>query len=152
MNVIKRHKGLALILFLTLILAGILFAIFARMLFSTGKGEYGDRLNGVEAVSDNELKEIKESIFKSEEVEDAKVRIQGRIIYMTIYVKAGVSRDTAKAIANRVLGDYSEEILKDYDLEFLVHENATVNEEGEDTSYTIAGTKHPSKDYISWTK
>ena len=152
MNVIKRHKGLALILFLTLILVGVLFAIFSRMMFSNKKGEYGDRLDNISKISDSTLKEVKDSISANEEVEDTKVRVQGKIVYTTIYVKADVSKDRAKEIANGSLEKYSEENKKDYDFEFLIHENREVKKDEEDTSYTLAGTKHPSKDSISWTK
>ena len=47
MNLIKRHKGLATVGGLALILIIIMFAIFARMIFSTGDSEYGNRLDNI---------------------------------------------------------------------------------------------------------
>jgi len=41
MNLIKRHKGLAIVGGLTLILIIVMFAIFAKMIFSNGESEYG---------------------------------------------------------------------------------------------------------------
>ena len=152
MNVIKRHKGLALILFLTLVLVVIMFFIFSKMLFSNGKNEYGDRLKGIPEISDSVLKDAKGSITAYEEVESAKVRIQGKIVYTTIYVKEGVSVDKAKEIADKSLEKYDEEIIQAYDFEFLIHENKEVKKDEEDTSYTIAGTKHPHNEKTSWTK
>ena len=152
MNVIKRHKGLAIVGGLSLILFIILLTIFARMLFSTGKGEYGDRLNNVTEVKESVLSEVKSSLEEQDQVETAKVRIQGKIIYTTIYVSSSTSKDKAKEIANKSLEKYSEEIKKDYDFEFLIHQNLEVKEGEEDKSYTIAGTKHPDKDKISWTR
>ena len=152
MNVIKRHKGLAIVLGLTLILVGVLFAIFSRMIFSTGKGEYGDRLNELTEVKDSLLKEVKGSISEQEQVESASVWIKGRIIKTIIYVKGGTSKDKAKEIASKSLEKYSEEIMNDYDFEFLIHENKEVKDDEEDTSYTLAGTKHPNKEKISWTR
>lgn len=152
MNVIKRHKGLAIIGGLTLILFIILLAIFSRMIFSTGKGEYGDRLNNLTEVKKSLLTEVKESLESQDQVEKATVRVQGRIIYTTFYVTANTNKDKAKDIANKSLEKYSEEIINDYDFEFLIHQNLEVKKDEEDKSYTIAGTKHPNKDKISWTR
>ena len=152
MNVIKRHKGLAIVGGLTLILLLVLMIIFSRMIFSTGKGEYGDRLNGITEVKSSVLTDAKKSIEDNENVEKASVRIQGKIIYTTIYVKEGTSKDKAKEIANKSLEKYDEKIAQDYDFEFLIHENREVKKDEEDESYTIAGTKHPNSEKISWTK
>ena len=152
MNVIKRHKGLAIVLGLTLILLIVLFAIFARMLFSTGKSEYGDRLNNIVEVKDSVLKEVKNSLEELDQVDKANVRIQGKIIYTTINVKKDTSKDKAKEIATKTLEKYDEEIIECYDFEFLIKQEEELDEEGNNKSYTIAGTKHPSKDKISWTR
>ena len=152
MGVIKRHKGLAIVGGLTLILFIALAAIFSRMLFSTGKGEYGDRLNGIETVKNNTLNEVESSIKENDSVEKVSIRIQGKIIYTTIYVKEGTSKDKAKEIASKSIEKYDEKVVEDYDFEFLIHENREVKKDEEDKSYTIAGTKHPNKEKISWTK
>ena len=57
MNVIKRHKSLAIVGSLTLILIIIMFAIFSKMIFSNGESEYGQRLNGIVKVDKNIIKE-----------------------------------------------------------------------------------------------
>ena len=152
MKLIKRHKGLAIILRLTLILLIIIFAIFSRMLFSTGKSEYGDRLNNIVEVKDGLLKEVKGELESLEEVTSANVRIQGKIIYTTINVTKATSKDKAKEIASKTLENYSEEVIECYDFEFLIKQEEEKDEEGNNKSYTIAGTKHPNKEKISWTK
>lgn len=152
MNVIKRHKGLAIVLGLTLILVIIIFAIFARMIFSTGKSEYGDRLNNLTELRKSTLDDIKSSLMEYTEVTDASLRIQGRIVYTTFNVTKDTAKDTAKLIASRTLEKYSEEVLADYDIEFLIKQEEVLDDEGNNKSYTIAGTKHPEKEKISWTR
>lgn len=152
MNVIKRHKGLAIVLGLTLILLIIIFAIFSRMLFSTGKSEYGDRLNNIVEVKDSVLKEVKNSLQELDQVDKANVRIQGKIIYTTINVNKDTSKDKAKEIASKTLEKYAEDVIECYDFEFLVKQEEVLDEEGNNKSYTIAGTKHPNNDKISWTR
>ncbi len=152
MNLIKRHKGLAVICFLTLILLIVLFAIFSRMIFSTGKTEYGDRLKNIVEIKKNVLDDVKSSTEEYEEVEEVTIRIQGKIVYTIIKVTEATSKDRAKEIAAKTLEKYSKEVIDCYDFEFIINQKEQLDEEGNDKSYTIAGTKHPSKENISWTR
>lgn len=152
MNLIKRHKGLAIIGGLTLILLIVLFAIFSRMIFSTGKTEYGDRLKNIVEIKKSVLDDVKKSTEEYEEVEEANVRIQGKIVYTVIKVTEATSKDKAKEIAAKTLEKYSKEVIDCYDFEFIINQKEQLDEEGNDKSYTIAGTKHPNKESISWTK
>ncbi len=152
MNMIKRHKGLAIVLGLTLILVIIIFAIFARMLLSTGKSEYGDRLNELTELRKSVLDDVKSTLESNEEVTSASLRIQGRIVYTTINVTKETAKDKAKELAAKTLEKYSEEVIADYDFEFLIKQEEVLDDEGNNKSYTIAGTKHPEKDKISWTR
>lgn len=156
MNLIKRHKGLAIIGGLTLILIIIMFAIFARLVFSTGETEYGQRLNGLQKLDKNVIKEVIAEVKEIEQVEDITVRTQGKIIYTTIIFKEGTNISKAKEIAKNTLLKYDEEIMDDYDFGYFLKENVkeveTEDNEDKKTGFVIAGTKHPDLDTISWTK
>lgn len=152
MNLIRRHKGLAIIGGLTLILLVILFAIFSRMIFSTGKGEYGDRLKNIINISKDTIKKIIDETKELDDVEDITIRTQGKIVYTTITLTESTSKDRAKEIANKTLEYYSEEEIECYDFEFFLTQKEMLDDEGNDKAYTIAGTKHPEKDSISWTR
>ena len=155
MNIIKRHKGLAIIGGLTLILIIIIFAISSRMIFSTGETEYGNRLNGIVKINKNITKEIIEETKTNETVEDINIRVQGKIIYTTIKFKEGTSLDTAKEIAHNTLSKYEENVLGYYDFGYFLKEivSEPVTEETEPKKgFVVAGTKHPDINQISWTK
>jgi len=160
MKIIKRHKGLAIVGGLTLILVIVMFAIFARMIFSTGETEYGDRLNGIEKIDKKITKEIIEETKELEQVEDITIRTQGKIIYTTILFKEGTKLSKAKEIANNTLSKYDEETMKDYDFGYFLKENIPESEEDKEndkkeevkTGFVVAGTKHPESKSISWTK
>lgn len=151
MELIKRHKGLAIVLGLTLILVIIMFAIFARMIFSSGDSEYGDRLKGIASVNKEDTNKLISELEERDEIDDVSVRTQGKIIYITITYLDSVSKDKAKEIANNTYTYYSEEVIKDYDFEYFLTQKK-VDDAEEDTTYVIVGTKHPDNDYISWTK
>ena len=154
MNLIKRHKGLAIVGGLTLILIIIMFAIFAKMIFSNGESEYGQRLNGLEKLDSKITKEIINETKELENVEDIEIRTQGKIIYTTIIFKAGTNLDKAKEIASNTLTKYEEDVIGDYDFGYFLKENIEDNKETEEveTGFVASGTKHPDNDKISWTK
>ena len=152
MKLIKRHKGLAIIGGLTLILLIVIFAIFSRMIFSTGKGEYGDRLKNIVNIPKDVTKKVLDETKEKEEVEDIKIRTQGKIVYTTIIFTENTSKDKAKEIAAKTLEYYDEDVIGCYDFEFFLTQKEKLDEEGNDKAYTIAGTKHPEKEKISWTK
>lgn len=154
MNVIRRHKWLAIIGSLTLILILVMFAIFAKMIFSNGDSEYGERLNGLVKVDKKITKEIISETKGLENVEDIEIRTQGKIIYTTIEFKAGTKLETAKEIAQKTLEKYNEDITSYYDFGYFLKENVEDNKETEEIEkgFIRAGTKHPDNNTISWTK
>ena len=152
MNLIRRHKGLAIVGCLALVLLIIMFIIFARMIFTSNNGEYGNRLNGLIKVDKSIIEKVTNDTKKMDEVEDITVRTQGKIIYTTIIFKENVKKDKAKEIANNTLKEYTDERKKAYDFEFFITQNIKVEEGQEDKSYTVAGAKHPDMDHITWTK
>lgn len=154
MNVIKRHKGLAIVGGLTLILLIVMFTILSKILFSNGDSVYGQRLKGITKLDKSITKEIINTTKELENVEDIEIRTQGKIIYTTITFTEGTSLDKAKEIASETLTKYEEKITADYDFGYLLKENLEDNKETEEVEkgFVSAGTKHPDNDKISWTK
>ena len=154
MNIIKRHKGLAIVGGLTLILLIVMFAILSKILFSNGDSVYGQRLKGITKLDKSITKDIINTTKELENVEDIEIRTQGKIIYTTITFTEGTSLDKAKEIASETLTKYEEKITADYDFGYLLKENLEDNKETEEVEkgFVSAGTKHPDNDKISWTK
>ena len=142
MNLIKRHKGLAIVGGLTLILIIVMFAIFAKMIFSNGESEYGQRLDNIVKVNKSDTNEVIEAVKENESVEDIEIRIQGKIIYTTITFKEGTKLDKAKEIANNTISKYEEEIIDCYDFGYFLKEIIEDDEETEEVEkgFVIAGT------------
>ena len=152
MKILRRHKGLAIIGGLSLILLAVIFAIFSRMIFSTGKGEYGDRLNDIVSVPKETFNKVKEQVKANEGVTDVTTRIQGKIIYTIISFDTETNKEKAKEIATKTLELYDEDVIKCYDFEFLLNQKEIKDEEGNDISFAVAGTKHPENESITWTR
>lgn len=152
LNFINKHKGLSIVCGLALILFIIVFIIFISLFITTGKGAYGDRLDGIEEVklSDSFLNEVKTSLEENDNIESANVRLQGKIVYIEFRAKSDVSTSAVKSISDEILEKFSEDELKFYDFSFIVK---WINEtdDGEKTT-AIEGYKHHNKTVISWTK
>lgn len=152
MNLIKRHKGLAIVGGLSLILLIIILLIFSRMFFSKNKSEYGDRLNNLVKIEKKVLDAAKEEAESTEGVKKVTIRTQGKIVYTTITVDEKTTKDKGKEIAKKTLEKYDEKAINTYDFCFFITQEEILDEEGNDKAYTISGTKHPDKEEISWTK
>lgn len=152
LDVINRHKGLSIVLGLSLILFIIMLIIFISLFFGNGEGKYGNRLEGIEEVKldSSFLKEIEATIEDDERVKEATVRLQGKIVYINFEVNPDISVDTAKEISNSTLEKFTEDELSFYDFSYLVKWNKET-EDGTEIS-AIAGTKHHAKESITWSK
>lgn len=156
MNLIKRHKGLAIVGSLSLILLIIILIIFARMFFGSSNSTYGDRLNNIEKLDKSIKEEIITDFKEMKEVNEVSVRTQGKIIYFTINYVAGTKVAKAKEIANKTLEYYDDDVKGSYDFGYFLVEDIVdatdhENEEDENKGFLIAGTKHPDNKEISWT-
>ena len=143
---IKRNKGLSLVLLLTLILLIFIIVIFMKLLWGNSSDKYGNRLDGIEEVKidNNTYNEIKSEVMDSGLVEEASVRLQGKIVYTTIILKSDTSVDKAKELATNTLDNYTSDELNFYDFSYFL------KWEGEDTDKVITGNKHHNLDSITW--
>lgn len=150
-NLLSRHKILAVICLLALIVIIILFYMFCSI-FVGGSDKYGNRLDGIEEVeiSKSEMSDIADAIAKDDSVDSAKVRLQGKIIYIDIVYKKDVSKDKAKEIAVKSLDNFDKKEKEFYDFEYVLTQNVGDNEE--DTGFKITGAKTPKTDSISFIK
>lgn len=150
LNVINRHKGLSIVLGLSFILFIIMFFIFISLFKGNGNGKYGNRLEGIDDVKLSNLSEVESSLKDNENIVDANVRLQGKIVYVTFEVNSDVSLDSAKEIASSTLSSFNEDELAFYDFSYLVKWTNETDEGSEVAG--IAGTKHHGLDSITWSK
>ena len=145
-NIIMRHKLLFLICFLAFVVLIILFYIFFS-LFVGGSDPYGDRLKGINKVNITEKfkKEVVSSLKEKDEVVDASVRVQGKIIYVHIIVKGDVALDKARGIASESLGKFNDDEKKFYDFGYFLSQD-------KDGGFIATGTKNSNSDHIVWNK
>ena len=104
--------------------------------------KYGDRLDGIEdyPFEEDTQNEIISKIEENEIVEDATIRVSGKIIYITITFVPETTLVEGQSIALSSLDYFSEETLSFYDLEYMIKADATEETEG----FQIIGAKNVS--------
>ena len=150
-DLILRHKLLSAICLLALIVIIMMMYVFFN-LFVGGSNKYGDRLKGIEShkVEKKEQEEVVSFLKEKNEVNDASIRIQGKIIYIHIEYTKETSLDTAKAIATESLAKISNDEKKFYDIGYYLTQTSDENQE--DKGFIVTGNKSNELDSISWIK
>lgn len=150
MNLIKRHKGLAIVGGLSLILLILIIIIFARIIFGKNSERFNNLVKLDAEITNKLISETKEL----EEIADVKVRTEGKTIYLILKYQEGTKISKAKEIANKTLEYYDDEVKNCYDFGYFLVENIEEKEEDEEENkgFIITGTKHPDRSEISWTK
>ena len=143
-----RHKLLSIICFLAFVIVLIMLYVFCSI-FVGGGDKYGSRLVGIEKVeiSKKKVSSVVKEIKKGENVWNAKVRLEGKIVYVDIIFNKDSNGDKAKEIASSVLNSFSDDEKAFYDFEFILSQNTEDN-----NGFKLTGTKSPKKDNISWIK
>ena len=146
---IRNNKAICFMVLIIIACIGISVALLLKYFyFGNGGSKYGDRLDGIEAVEINDTKKesLVNSIKEGKNVDDAKVLVSGKIIYIRIAFEAGADLDTSKSIAVKSLEQFSEEEKKFYDVHFtLVSEKTDTNE-----GFTIMGAKNVNGTNLIW--
>lgn len=150
-DLILRHKLLTIICFLALIVVIILINVFFNM-FVGGTGKYGDRLKGIEEVtiSNKDKKEIVDFLEEKDTVEEASVRVQGKIVYINIIFTKDTSLDRAKAVATETLALFEDEEKEYYDFGYFLTQVSA--QDSEDTAFIVTGSKNAKLESITWIK
>lgn len=148
---IKRKKYILLIGFSLLILLIIMFFAVKDLFFTTGKDNYGDRLDGIEnyPINDDKQSDVINTLKENDIVNSVSIDIKGRIINIIIDVNDGVSVNDAKALSLKALEKFSSDELGYYDVQFYLTESAN---ESEDNKFPIMGSKSAKSDVVSWIK
>ncbi|MDD3048746.1 MAG: hypothetical protein PHQ89_01985 [Bacilli bacterium] len=147
MKLIKRHKKKIIIVLIAIFIIVIFFMI--RTLFYTnGKSAYGDRLDGIEAVKiSTSLKDdIINTLEAKENVDKAKINVEGKIINILLTVDASASLDAMKTISAEILSKFSAEEIAFYDFQIFVTQDTGTETGG----FRLIGYKNVNSQVIVW--
>lgn len=146
MDFIKKHKKLTVLLAIIFIFIIIVILLLKSFSIDTSKSEYGNRLDGIEKVKieKNTISKLEKEMTDIEEVKSCKYRLQGRLVYVKITFKEGISVENAKEIGNKALEYFSDDEKKYYDIQIML-----LNEKDSE-GYPKVGYKHKTSESIVW--
>lgn len=153
-NKLKNNKIL-------LILSLILIVCFVLILFSLVKyfygglnsSKYGDRLDGInEYKLDTNINKQIEKLYTDEEIDSVVVKLDGKIIYLTLNLSNIISKEDAKSLALKALDEFSDEEKQFYDIQFIITCEKEEKSSTEENLYPIMGYKNTSSSVVVWIK
>lgn len=145
MKFFRKHKTVIWLAIILILL--VLGAMIAKEFFFSSDTEaiYGTRLSKIKEVPITaEVKKKIKNAFKEETASFA-IRLQGRIINISMTVKEGTTLEAAKELGNKTLEYFSDKEKAYYDIQIIIESKS------ESKQFPIIGYKHHNKESISWT-
>ncbi len=144
MNKIKkiwRENKVLLVLAIILIICFVIFmGVALTYFYGSSNNPYGNRLDITEKVplSDKLLTDIKTELESDENVDSASVRLQGKIVYISIIFRDEYPMGDAKNVASKALPLFNDDELQVYDIAFTISTKQTENSAG----YSLMGARN----------
>jgi len=142
---IWQENSVLFVLFLILIACVIAISVVVITYFvGDSSSKYGDRLDGIEEhpYKEAEQKEFISKLKEDQLIENASVRISGKTIYVTITFDSKITLVEAQGKALASLEYFQEDILKFYDIQYMIEADSTEDKDGFKImgSHNISGT------------
>lgn len=144
----EQNRVLFVLFIIIIVCLLIVIGVFASYFFGSSKSNYGERLNGIENYKITEEMEnnFLDSLKNDEQVSDANFKIRGKVVYVTIYFKEGISLVEAESKALASLQNFDENYQKFYDFNYTLKQDATEASEG----FLIMGAKNVNGSGLVW--
>lgn len=139
----KNNRVYSILMIISVVcVALMLIALVSYFLGQTSSNPYGNRLDGIEQYNISDKIKSMEEFFKNEKkVEDASVRLQGKIIYATVTVSSKLNNEDIETLATSSLEKLSSEELEFFDVQYIFKR---------DKMPPYLGSKSSSNKIISW--
>lgn len=131
---------MGIVLICLIVILSFLFIYFYK---GNTKDKYGNRLNEIKAVEIKNTEDIISNIKKDTDIKSVTIDISGKIVYLNLILKDGITLDIAKGKALVALDNFTEEELALYDFQISLTENS-------DSGYVISGAKNNGTATITW--
>jgi hypothetical protein len=145
----KEHRIFTMLMAIVVVCLVLIMTVLVNIFYmGNGTNQYGNRLDGIEEVkvSSSKIKDFKNNVANNDKVKSVDIRVQGKIIYITMQIEPGVKLEEAEGIALKSLENFSEEESAFYDFNVTLKQNSTDNSEG----FIISGAKNKNGTGLIW--
>ena len=146
---LKEHRIFTMLMAIVVVCIVLIITVLINVFYmGNGSNEYGNRLDGIEEVKISKSKEndFENNVANNDKIKKVDLRVQGKIIYVTIEVETGVKLEEAEGIALKSLDNFDEKELAFYDFNFTLKQDATDNNDG----FVISGAKNKNGTGLVW--
>ena len=149
-RVFNENKVLFLLIVIIIICVVVSGIALVKYFYSGNKDKYGNRLEGISEYprSDKIGEDIAKLFNETETFNSVKVNLKGKLIYINIDLKEGVSLADAQTLALKSLEAFSDEEKSFYDIQLIV---TTKDSEEENTLYPLMAYKNSNSTQVVWT-
>lgn len=147
-NLWIENRVLLVLFIIVVVCVFIMIGVCISYFFGSSKSGYGDRLDGISEVQvTDEVKNNFVDAMKNDElINDATIKVQGKIIYITLSFKEDVSLVEAQSRALLSLMSFEEKYQNFYDFNYTLKSNKTDTSEG----FLIMGAKNVNGSGLVW--
>lgn len=145
----KTHRVFTMLMAIVLVCVIIICTVLIQCFYvGNGSDKYGERLEGISnyEISDSRLSDYQNNTAANEKVKSAQIRLQGKIIYITLQMEEAATLEEAKSIALKSLESFSQEEMGFYDISVTMKKNSSANSDG----FIISGYKNKKTATIVW--
>lgn len=147
---LKEHRIFTILMAIVVVCMVLIITVLINVFggFLDDNGSYGNRLEGIDKVKISEKKEsdFENNIANNDKIKSVDLRVQGKIVYITIQVEPGVVLEEAEGIALKSLDEFSDEEKAFYDFNYTLKQNSTDKSEG----FIISGAKNSNGTKLIW--
>ncbi len=146
---LKEHRIFTMLMAIVVVCLVLIITVLINVFYmGNGSNKYGNRLEGIENVqiSDSRQSDFENNIANNEKVKKVDIRVQGKIVYITMQIEPGVKIEEAKGIALKALDEFSDEEKAFYDFNFTLKQNSTENSDG----FLISGARNKNGTGLIW--
>lgn len=145
----KEHRIFTMLMAIVVVCIVLIITVLINVFYmGNGSNKYGNRLEGIKEVeiSKSKQSDFENNIANNDKVKKADIRIQGKIIYVTLEIEPGVKLEEAEGIALKSLDEFSDEEKTFYDFNFTLKQDSTNNSDG----FIISGAKNKNGTGLVW--
>lgn len=145
----KEHRIFTMLMAIVIVCIVLIATVLINVFYmGNGSNKYGNRLEGIKEVeiSKSRLSDFENNIANNDKIKEVNIRLQGKIVYITIEIEPGVNIEEAEGFALKSLDEFSDEEKAFYDFNFTLKQKATDNSEG----FIISGAKNKNGTGLVW--
>lgn len=145
----KEHRIFTMLMAIVVVCIVLIITVLVNVFYmGNGSSKYGNRLEGIKEVeiSKSKQSDFENNIANNDKVKKADIRIQGKIVYITLEIETGVKLEEAEGIALKSLDEFSDEEKAFYDFNITLKQEATNNSDG----FIISGAKNKNGTGLVW--